>query len=174
MIGMVRVSGSRLMARVAWNPLSPGITTSMRIRSGFSNFALRMASSPLSLATTSKPDLVSMSFSTCRSVGESSTMRILRIAIVLPCTFTPAISRGRSATRASFGPVLTLGRRTVDVRGDRLAEALLGKRLGQILIRPHHSAAGPVEQSIFRGQHDDGGPVEFRILLDDCAGLVPV
>ncbi len=53
MIGTLRVAGSRLIARVAWNPLSPGITTSISIRSGFTVFALRIASSPLSLATTS-------------------------------------------------------------------------------------------------------------------------
>jgi len=82
MIGIDLVSGSRLIARVAWKPFKPGITTSIKIRSGFNCFDLKMASSPLSLATTSKPALVSMSFSTCRSVGESSTISILRMAMV--------------------------------------------------------------------------------------------
>jgi hypothetical protein len=53
MIGIARVSGSRLIARVAWNPFRPGITTSIRMRSGRSDFAFWIASSPLSLATTS-------------------------------------------------------------------------------------------------------------------------
>jgi hypothetical protein len=81
MIGMRLVSGSRLIARVAWKPLSPGITTSIRIKSGWLSRALRIASSPLSEAITSKPALLSRSLSTWRSVGESSTMRMVLIAM---------------------------------------------------------------------------------------------
>ncbi len=51
--GIAAVSGSRLIARVAWKPFSPGITMSIRIASGRSRFATRIASSPLSLAMTS-------------------------------------------------------------------------------------------------------------------------
>ena len=83
------------MARVAWKPLSPGMTMSIKITSGLEVFALRIASSPLSLATTSYPALVSMSLSTCLSVGESSTISTRLIAIWLqPSPAPPGVSSG--------------------------------------------------------------------------------
>ena len=44
--------GSRVMVRVSWKPLAPGITTSIRMRSGFSSASRRMASSPFSAVRT--------------------------------------------------------------------------------------------------------------------------
>jgi hypothetical protein len=89
----------------------------MRIRSGFSSFALWIAS----FAVVARDDLVAglgqHVVQTCRSVGESSTMRILRIAMSY-LYFAQQIAR-RCAARASVGRT-TLRRRTVDVRGDRL------------------------------------------------------
>src|SRR6266480_7608766 len=157
MIGIERVSGSRLIARVAWNPFKPGMTTSIRIRSGFSCFDLWIASSPLSLATTSKPAFVSMSFKTCRSVGESSTIRIFRMAMM----------RGRSA-------VARLSRRRARVRRDRLEQAFLRKRLRQILVRSHHPASRTVEKPVLRRQHHDRRVMKSRVLLDERARLVTV
>ena len=47
------LTGVRVMARVAWKPFNPGITTSIRMRSGISDFARSMAISPLSAVSTS-------------------------------------------------------------------------------------------------------------------------
>ena len=44
--------GSRVIARVSWKPFWPGITTSIRIRSGFSSPRRRIASSPFSAVRT--------------------------------------------------------------------------------------------------------------------------
>src|ERR1700675_3609006 len=133
MIGTVRVVGSLLIARVAWKPLRPGMTTSMRIRSGLTVRAFRIASSPLSLATTSYPALVNMSLSTCRSVGESSPIRIRLIAFV-SC---PLLRGGLHVRRHGF------------------QQALLGERLGQILVRADHAPARAIEQTILRRKHHD-------------------
>src|SRR5438105_3633783 len=157
MIGIDRVSGSRLMARVAWKPFSPGMTTSIRMRSGLRCFDLWIASSPLSLEKTSKPALVSMSFNTCRSVGESSTIRIFRMAMV---SFFQ-IGRGS-------------GGRGARMRRHRLQEAFLRERLRQILIRSHHASPRAVEKSIFRRQHHDGRVMKPRVLLDERARLITI
>ena len=50
--GMCLVVSSRVIWRVAWYPFNPGMTTSIRITSGISVFALAIASSPLSAVTT--------------------------------------------------------------------------------------------------------------------------
>src|SRR5439155_4647869 len=157
MIGIDRVSGSRLIARVAWKPLRPGITTSIRIRSGFSCFDLWIASSPLSLEKTSKPAFVSMSFNTCRSVGESSTIRIFRMAMM-----------------SGFCAVARSSRRRARVRCDRLEQAFLRERLRQILVRSHHPASRAVEKSVLRRQHHDRRVMKSRVLLDERARLVAV
>ena len=44
--------GSRVMVRVSWKPFCPGITTSIRIRSGVSSASRRRASSPFSAVRT--------------------------------------------------------------------------------------------------------------------------
>src|SRR5664279_6269867 len=116
-----------------------------------------------------------MSFSTCRSVGESSTINILRISMFLPCSFIPANSRaGAARTDILQAPLASSGGGTVDVRSHGLEEAFFGKRLGEVLVGSHHPAAGPIEEAILRRQHDHRGPLEFLVLLDERAGLVTV
>src|SRR5207344_528412 len=103
------------------------MTTSMRIRSGFSDFDFAIASSPLSAVTHWNPFLDRVSMKNCRSVGESSTMRI----------FLTAMANLLGAYRR--------------MRAHCLQQAVLGKRFRQVLVRTHHSAARPVEQSVLRG-----------------------
>src|SRR5882672_4231525 len=122
----------------------------MRIRSGFSDFDLAIASSPLSAVTHWNPFLDRVSMKNCRSVGESSTIRIF---------FT------------AMADLLGAYRR---VRAHSFQQAVLGERLGQVLVRTHHPAARPIEQSVLRGEHDHGRPRKMRVLLDERAGLVPV
>src|SRR2546429_213348 len=50
-IGMCLVASSRVIMRVTSKPLMSGITTSIRMRSGFSDFALSMASLAVSANT---------------------------------------------------------------------------------------------------------------------------
>ena len=59
MTGMCLVFSSRVMARVAWKPFKPGITTSIRMRSGWSLLERSIAASPLSTSSTSKPRFLS-------------------------------------------------------------------------------------------------------------------
>src|SRR5208282_6204407 len=140
----------------------------MRIRSGLTVLALRIASSPLSLATTSYPALVSMSLSTCRSVGESSTIRIRLIAIAS----RPSMPPMPAPRSGPWAPHRLLLRRSLHMRRHGLQQALLGKRLGQVLIRANHAAACAVEQPVLRRQHHDGRLVKFGVFLDQRAGLV--
>src|SRR6266850_2260633 len=79
--GMLLVASSRVSVRVAWKPFCPGSTTSINTRSGGDCFTLFIASSALSAVDTLKPFFDSMSLSNCRSVGESSTIRIFLIAM---------------------------------------------------------------------------------------------
>src|SRR5271169_4786667 len=104
------------------------MTISMKMRSGFMAFALRTPSSPFSAAAVLKPCFSRAFCMTNTSVGESSTMRI------------NAILRSPSFTDVSF---------------DRAQQFVLGERFGQIVLRAHDPAAGPVEQAVFAGQHDD-------------------
>src|SRR5262252_5603992 len=127
------------------------MTTSMRIRSGFSDFDLEIASSPLSAVTTWNPPFESVSMKNCRSVGESSTIRIFFTAMAKP----PSGANGR-------------------VHAHSLQQAVFGKGLGEVLVRTHHPATRAVEQSVLRGKHDHGGAREPRVLLDERAGLVSV
>src|SRR6266481_8086875 len=126
------------------------MTTSMRMRSGFSDFDLVMASSPFSAVTTWYPCLDSVSMKNCRSVGESSTIKIFFMAM--------AISSG------------TNGR----VRPDGFQKTILRKWLGQIFVRAHHSATRPIKQTVLGRQHDHGRSSEVRVFLDQRAGLIPV
>src|SRR3989475_11415637 len=147
---MCLVASSRVMARVAWKPLVPGMTTSIRMRSGLSDFDLVIASSPFSAVTTWYPCLDSVSMKNCRSVGESSTIKIFFMAM--------AISSG------------TNGR----VRPDGFQKTILRKWLRQIFVRAHHSATRPIKQAVLGRQHDHGRGGEVRVFLDQRAGLIPV
>src|SRR3954469_21532644 len=149
--GMCLVASSLVIARVAWKPFVPGITTSIRMRSGFSLFDLAIASSPFSAVTHWKPCLDSTSMKNWRSVGESSTIRLFLM--------------GMGITSSGFH------RR---VRAYGLQQAVLGERLGQIFVGSDHAAARAIEQAVLRGQHDHRHRGEARVLLDERAGLVTV
>src|SRR6266853_42634 len=148
--GMCLVASSRVMARVAWKPLVPGMTTSIRIRSGFSDFALVIASSPFSAVTHWYPCLDSVSMKNCRSVGESSTIKIFLTAM--------AISSSANGRVRAYG----------------FQKAVLREWLGQIFVRAHHSATRPIKQAVLGRQHDHGRGGEVRVFLDQRAGLIPV
>src|SRR5258706_7729337 len=126
------------------------MTTSMRMRSGFSVFDFAIASSPLSAVTRWNRCLASISMKNCRSVGESSTINIF---------FTAMATSSGSYRR---------------VRAHCLQQTVLREGLGQIFIRTHHSTARAVEQPVFRGEHDRGRSREASIFLDQRAGLIPV
>src|SRR5665213_2339987 len=123
------------------------MTISMKMRSGFMAFALRMPSSPFSAAAVLKPCFSSAFCMTNTSVGESSTIRISAI---------------------SYSPSFP------DVSFDRSQQLVFGKRLGQIMLRSYDAAAGPVEQSILARQHDHGNLFEYLVVLDQGTGLVSV
>src|SRR5437867_9953229 len=126
------------------------MTTSIRMRSGFSDFDLMIASSPLSAVTHWYPCLDSVSMKNCRSVGESSTIKIFLTAM--------AISSGTNGRVRAYG----------------FQKTILRKWLGQIFIRAHHSATRPIKKPVLGRQHDHGGGGEVRVFLDQCAGLIPV
>src|SRR5438552_17481585 len=117
------------MARVAWKPLVPGMTTSIRMRSVLSDFDLVIASSPFSAVTTWYPCLDRVSMKNCRSVGESSTIKIFFMAM--------AISSGTS------GRVLPHG----------FQKPLLREERRQLFVRAHHSATRPYKQAGLATQH---------------------
>src|SRR6266853_2090708 len=148
--GMCLVASSRVMARVAWKPLVPGMTTSIRMRSGFSDFDLVMASSPFSAVTTWYPCLDSVSMKNCRSVGESSTIKIFFTAM--------AISSSTNGRVRPYG----------------FQKTVLRKWLGQIFVRAHHSATRPIKQTVLGRQHNHGRSGEVRVFLDQRAGLIAV
>src|SRR6267154_148715 len=148
--GMCLVASSRVMARVAWKPLVPGMTTSIRMRSGRSDFALLIASSPFSAVTTWYPCFDSVSMKNCRSVCESSTIKIFFMAM--------AISSGTNGRVCPYG----------------FQKAILREGLGQIFIRAHHSATRPIKQAVLGRQHDHGCVGEVCVFLDQRAGLIPV
>src|SRR3989454_5548281 len=147
---MCLVVSSRVMARVAWKPLVPGMTTSISMRSGFSDFDLMIASSPFSAVTHWYPCLDSVSMKNCRSVGESSTIKIFFTAM--------AISSGANGRVRAYG----------------FQKTILRKWLGQIFVRAHHSAARPIKKAVLGRQHDHGGGGEVCVFLDQRAGLIPV
>src|SRR5437899_4411058 len=103
-----------------------------------------------------------MSFRTCRSVGESSTINTRLMVMLSQPSRRPR--RGNAA----------LMRRDLHMRPNGLEQALLGKRLGQILVRPDHATACTVEQAILGGQHHDRCLVKPRIFLVSRAGLITV
>src|SRR5712691_8166260 len=73
---MCLVASSRVMRRVASKPLISGMTTSIRMRSGFSDFALSKASLAVSANMHRYPCFASIWKRTWRAVDESSVMRI--------------------------------------------------------------------------------------------------
>src|SRR3954447_9290833 len=140
--GMCLVASSLVIARVAWKPFVPGMTTSIRMRSGFSVFDLVIASSPFSAVTHWKPCLDRTSMKNWRSVGESSTIRIFLMGIA----FT---SSGFHRRMGAYG----------------LEQAVLGERLRQVFVGSDHATSRAVEEAVFRGQHDYGSRREARVLL---------
>src|ERR1700675_847734 len=147
MIGIRLVSGSLTSMRVAWYPFTPGMTISMKMRSGFMAFALRTPSSPFSAAAVLKPCFSSAFCMTNTSVGESSTIRISAI---------------------SYSPSFP------DVSFDRSQQFVFGKRFGQIMFRSYDAAAGPIEQPILARQHDHRNLPEDLVVFDQRAGLVSI
>src|SRR5580698_5869941 len=120
---------------------------SMKIKSGFMAFALRMPSSPFSAAAVLKPCFSSAFCITKTSVGESSTMRISAI------DFSPSFP---------------------DVRFNCAQQFVLSKRLGQIMLRPYDAAACAVEQSVLAREHDYRNLLENFVVLYQRAGLVAI
>src|SRR5438067_11323109 len=133
MTGMFFVASSRVRVRVAWKPFCPGRTTSMSTRSGRDCLTFVIASSALSAVATLKPFLDRRSVRNWRSVGESSTTRIVLIAI--------GCLSGRNGRR-------------LDVLGDRSDQPFLGEGLGEIAIRAGKPAARAVEDAVFAREHD--------------------
>src|SRR5258708_12587978 len=126
------------------------MTTSIRMRSGFSDFDLVMAHSPLSAVPTWYPCLDRVSMKNCRSVGESSTIKIFLTAMAISsCT------NGR-------------------VRAYGFQKAVLREWLGQIFVRAHHSATRPIKQAVLGRQHDHARTGEVRVFLDPRPGLLPL
>src|SRR5512146_2084041 len=150
MTGICCVAGSCVMARVAWKPFRPGITTSIRIRSGNSVLEFATACSPLSAYTSENPFLLMISPTTCRSVPESSItitlfMAIIRFLCVLGC-----------------------------MHSDCFDQTFFAEWLGQVLVGADQLAARTVEQAVLAGQHDHRRVLEFGMALDQCAGVVAV
>src|SRR6476661_1111821 len=152
MMGTSAYSGSRVIARVSWKPFWPGITTSIRIRSGFSSARRRNASSAFSAVFTAKPFFCSRSVMNISSVLESSTTSTFLIAIAK----ISYLLRGR--TELLHG----------------LQQLVLGERLGEVVLRPHHAATRLVEHAVLGGQHHHRDTGELGIALDDGAGLVAI
>src|SRR6478672_567784 len=150
MIGTSAYSGSRVMARVSWKPFCPGMTTSIRIRSGFSSARRRNASSAFSAVLTAKPFFCSRSVMNISSVLESSTTRTFWIAIFL----------------------FSLLRSTELLHG--LQQLVFGERFGEVVLRADHAAPRLVEHAVLGRQHDHRHPRELGVALDDRAGLVAV
>src|SRR5512137_1263598 len=122
----------------------PGMTMSMKMRSGCISFAIRTPSWPSDAVAVLKPPFSSAFFITCTSVGESSTMSM----------------------RATF--------LSPNVRFDRTQQLFLGERLGEVVLGADDAAAGTIEQAILGRKHDDGDGAEDLVVLDQRAGLVAI
>src|ERR1700745_216196 len=109
----------------------PGMTMSMKIRSGAISRASRTPSAPSAAAAVRKACLSSAFCITCTSVGESSTIRINAM------TSSP------------------------DMRLDRRQELVLGEGLGEVVLGADDAAAGAVEQAVLGGQHDNRNGTEY-------------
>src|SRR5262245_11823229 len=150
MTGIARVAGSLASVRVARNPSTPGITMSMRMRSGRISRALRMPSAPSAAPSVSKPWRSSMRRIWKTSVGESSTIRMSAMA-VLPLPSFPA-----------------------DVPLDRGQELVAREGLRQVMLGTYDAPARPVEQPVLGREHDHRNRAEHLVVLDQRAGLVAV
>src|SRR5262245_15110740 len=150
MTGIARVAGSLASVRVARNPSTPGITMSMRMRSGRISRALRMPSAPSAAPSVSKPWRSSMRRIWKTSVGESSTIRMSAMA-VLPLPSFPA-----------------------DVPFDRGQELVAREGLRQVVLGTDDASARPVEQPVLGREHDHRDRTEHLVVLDQRAGLVAV
>src|SRR6188508_1495843 len=148
MTGIARVAGSLASVRVARKPSTPGITMSIRIRSGRISRALRMPSAPSAAPSVSKPWFSSMRRIWKTSVGESSMIR-MRAMAVLP----------------SF---------PADVPLDRREELVAREGLRQVVLGTDNASAGTVEQAVLGGQHDHRDRAEHLVVLDQRAGLITV
>src|ERR1700724_809603 len=104
----------------------PGMTMSMKIRSGLNSRASRTPSAPSAAAAVRHPFFSSAFCITCTSVGESSTINISGI------------------------------QSSPDMRLDGAQELVLGERLGQIVLGADDAATGMVEQALVKRQHDYG------------------
>src|SRR5438067_3730567 len=144
----------------------PGMTMSMKIRSGLISRARRTPSAPSAAAAVRKPCFSSAFCMTCSSVGESSTIRIKAMTTI--SRGMPA--QGASRQRSGPGPL----RSSPDMRLDRGEQLVLGKGLGEVMLGPYDATARPVEQTILGGQHDHGYGAEHLVVFDERAGLVAV
>src|SRR5215831_13972013 len=122
----------------------PGMTMSMKIRSGAISRARRTPSAPSAAAAVLKPCFSSAFCITCTSVGESSTIRI-------------------RAMRSS-----------PDMRLDRGEQLILGEGLGEIVLGADDAAARAVKQPVLGRQHDHRYGAEHLVVLDQRAGLIAV
>src|SRR5690606_17495724 len=147
--GILLVAWSRVRARVAWKPLMPVSTTSIRTRSGSSLRAISRPSSALVAKMTWWPPRSSHCVKTARSVGESSISRIR--AMLLPAP-----------------------RSGVYVGTDCSEQFFPREWLGEVLLGTDDAAARLVEQAILGGQHDHRRRLEFLVALDQRAGLIAV
>src|SRR6266480_1094634 len=144
----------------------PGMTMSMKIRSGLISRARRTPSAPSAAAAVRKPCFSSAFCMTCNSVGESSTIRIKGMT---------TSSRGRPAQGVSrplsgSGPL----RSSPDMRLDRGEQLVLGEGLGEVMLGTYDATAGAIEQTVLGRQHDHGYGAEHLVVFDERAGLVTV
>src|SRR5512134_1260663 len=149
--GIARVAGALASVRVARKPSTPGMTMSIRIRSGRISRALRMPSAPSAAASVSKPWFSSMRRIWNTSVGESSTIRMSAMALSPSARLLPG-----------------------DVPFDRRQQLVARERFRQVMLGTDNPAARPVEQAVLAGQHDHRYRAEHLVVLDQRAGLVAV
>src|SRR6266446_6565907 len=96
---------------------------------------------------------------TCRSVGESSTIRIKGMTANSRGRPAQGVNRRRSGSRASPS--------SPDMRLDRGRQLVLGKGLGEVVLRADDAAARPIEQTVLGRQHDHGYGAEHLVVFDE-------
>src|SRR5690606_13689213 len=164
--GICAVSGSLVSCRVAWKPLSPGITMSISTASGFSCRASATPSAPFSALSTSNPFFSSMPPSLYSSVGESSTTSMRAIYPPGSKYYCRQLSGLRRA-----GHILV---RLRNVSADSTQQLFLAEWLGQVLIGTHDAPLGLVEQPVLARQHDHWRGTECGVVLDQGTGLITI
>src|SRR4029077_3505490 len=150
MTGIKRSVASRLSSLRTEIPSSFGIMTSSRTRSGSSSRARTSASYPSSAVTTRKPCELSLTRSTSRFVGLSSTTRI----------------RGGFRKR---GPS-ALGQKFANF-GEDHARA---EWLGEIAVASSGKCLRIVAGHRIRGDGDDGNMAQVRVSLDSTRGFIAI